>query len=240
MSGVRLSSGQGRHVGCKTSPSRRAHSRQDQSRSVRHRSRRRADALRHRPQPVRRQAHRRRLEHRLGACRCRRLHATRARHRYRRIGPGAGGVQQHRRAQAEPRHGVVRRRRSRLPHVGLRVCLRAHRRRCDGNAESDRGSRRCRSLFASAAGRRRRSSARWRKTRRAVAGPAPVLRRHHVGQGLRRGVGAADRSRRKNRRDRHRAVLRGGATALRRAVGGGTLSCHEGADCVFARSLCIR
>ncbi len=45
----------------------RAHSRQDQSRSIRDRPRRRAHPLWHRPQSVRPKTHPRRLEHRFGA-----------------------------------------------------------------------------------------------------------------------------------------------------------------------------
>ena len=123
LSGVSLSPEQGRHRGGAIARGRRAHSRQDQSRSVRHRARRRAHALRDR---------RNLFDDKLipggsstgsalavGAG----IAPLVARHRHRRIGARAGGLQQHRRAQAEPRHGVGRRRRSRLPHARLRLGL---------------------------------------------------------------------------------------------------------------------
>jgi len=47
-----------------------------------------------------------------------------ARHRHRRLGPGARGVQRDRRAQADARAGEQRRGRTRLPHARLRVDLR--------------------------------------------------------------------------------------------------------------------
>ena len=138
-----------------------------------------------------------------------------ARHRHRRIGPRAGRLQQYCRAQAEPRHGLDRRRRSRLPHARLRVGLRAHRRRRDGGAQRDRRAGCGRSIFAVAAAARD-AGPMPDGVRLGVptTGPAPVLRRSGFGRGLRRGAGALCRPRRKNRRDRHRAVLCGGAAAL--------------------------
>ena len=85
---------------------RRHRHRQDQSRSVRDRAGRRALALRRAAQSVRRQAHPRRLELGLRGGGGGGSGAARARHRHRRLGPRARGAQQHRRAEAEPRHGL--------------------------------------------------------------------------------------------------------------------------------------
>ena len=95
-------------------------------------------------------------------------HAARARHRYGRIGPRAGRVQQYRRAQAEPRPRFHRRRRARLPHARLRFGLRADGRRCDDDADGDRRRRSRRSVFASAAGARARTDAGRPEARRAA------------------------------------------------------------------------
>ncbi len=80
----------------------------------------------------------RRFEHRLGARGRRRDCAAVARHRYRGFGPRTGCVQQYCRPQAEPRFGIVRRRRTGLPHARLRLGVCADGRRCDGGAEVDR------------------------------------------------------------------------------------------------------
>ena len=110
MSRVRLSAGQGRYGCCKTRRRARSSSARPISISLPLASSA-WHALRHRPQPVRQQARRRRFEHRLGAGgRCR-LHAARARHQYRGIGPGTGGLQRQRRVKTKPPHracaGVV-------------------------------------------------------------------------------------------------------------------------------------
>src|SRR5262249_54272329 len=81
----------------------RHHHRQDQSRPVRHRIGGRAHALRHRAQPVRSSADPGRIEHGLGDRGRRRPRSARARHRHRGIGPRAGGLEQHRGLEAEPR-----------------------------------------------------------------------------------------------------------------------------------------
>ena len=75
----------------------------------------------------------------------------------------------------------------------------------------------------SAPARRRRLLRQGRAARRADRRAAHVLRRSRRGQRLRRGDRARGRARRADRRSRHRAVLRDGAAALRRALGGGAL-----------------
>ena len=83
---------------------RRDPDRQDQPGSVRDRAGRRALALRRSAQPVRRALHRRAAPAPAPAVGvARRRGQLRARHRHRRLGARAGGVQQHRRPQAEPR-----------------------------------------------------------------------------------------------------------------------------------------
>ena len=106
----------------------RDHDRQDQSRSVRHRPRRRAHALWRSAQPVQSGADPRRIEFGLGRRGRRRPRSARARHRHRRLRPGAGRLEQHRRAQAEPRARLHRRAGAGLPHARLRIGVHAHRR----------------------------------------------------------------------------------------------------------------
>ncbi len=89
-------------------PRRRARRRQDQSRPVRHRPGRRALALWRAAQPVRPGLHPRRIELGLGGGGGGRAGELRARHRHGRLRPGAGRVQQHRRAEADPRPASAR------------------------------------------------------------------------------------------------------------------------------------
>ncbi len=107
--------------------SRRAGHRQDQSRPVRHRPRRRALALRRAAQSVRFALCLRRLELRLGRRRFARPGQLRARHRHRRVGPRTSCVLQSRRPQAEPRPDQRRRRCAGLPVARLRLDLRHQR-----------------------------------------------------------------------------------------------------------------
>ena len=113
---------------------RRAARRQDQSRPVRHRPRRRALALRRAAQPVRCALRFRRLELRLGGRGVARPRQFRARHRHCRFGPRPGRVLQSDRPQAEPRIDQRRRRRAGLPVARLRLDLRHQRRRRGGGA----------------------------------------------------------------------------------------------------------
>ena len=103
--------------------------RQDQPGPVRHRAGRHAVALRRPQQPVRRPLHRRRVELRVGGGGGARAGELRAGHRHGRLGPGAGGLHQPRRAQTEPRSAQHHRRRARLSLARLRLGLRAHRAR---------------------------------------------------------------------------------------------------------------
>ena len=71
--------------------------------------------------PIAPQSHPRRLEFGLGGRGIGRARAARARHRYRGIRPRAGGAQQHRRPQAEPRADLQRRAGAGLPLARLRL-----------------------------------------------------------------------------------------------------------------------
>ena len=75
------------------------------------------------------QAHSGRIELGLGGRGRDRAGAGDARHRYRRLRPHAGAVQQYRRPQAEPRAHLQCRRGAGLPHARLRVGVRPHHRR---------------------------------------------------------------------------------------------------------------
>ena len=99
--------------------------RQDQPRSVRHRPRRHALALRRAAQRLRSALHLRRLELRLGGRGGARAWCLRPRHRHRRLRPRAGRLQQHRRPQADAGPAQHARRRARLPLARLRLGLRA-------------------------------------------------------------------------------------------------------------------
>ena len=87
---------------------RRDRHRQDQSRPVRDRPRRRALALRRSAQRAARRSHSRRLELRLGDRGRRRARAVLARHRHGGLGPRAGGAQRHRRPEAVARRAFRR------------------------------------------------------------------------------------------------------------------------------------
>ena len=106
---------------------RRDPDRQDQPRPVRHRPGRRALALRRAAQSVRRRATSPAARARARPWRWRRAGQLRARHRHRRLGPRAGGLQQHRRPEADAgrcqHRGVV----PGLPLARLRLDLRADR-----------------------------------------------------------------------------------------------------------------
>ena len=108
---------------------RRRRRRQDQPGPVRHRTRRRALAVRRLPERPLARARRRRVEQRVGGRRRHRAGRPRPRHRHRRLGPGAGRVQRHRRAQADPGPDQHRRRGAGVPVARLRVGVRPRRRR---------------------------------------------------------------------------------------------------------------
>ena len=113
---------------CAAAAGRRYRHRQNQSRPVRDRARRRALALWRAAQSVRSEAHSGRIELGLGGCGRGRPGSAGARHRHGGLRPRAGGAQQYRRPQAEPRSRLDRGRRAGLPHARLRVGVRAHRR----------------------------------------------------------------------------------------------------------------
>ena len=166
--------------------------------------------------------HLRRLELGLGGRRRARAGQLRARHRHRRLGPRAGRVQQHRRAEADARAWSARAascrraarstasRSSRAPPTTRRRCSARARGYDAGDPFSRRARRPARRAVATA---RSASASRdaaaleffgdGRRGRRAFAPPA---------SGSRRSAAA-------RRRDRLRAVRRGGGAALRRAVG---------------------
>ena len=141
--------------GRKTARGRRHHHRQDQSRPVRDRPRRRALALRHPRQSDPRRSHSGRIEFGIGGRGLRRPGAAGARHRHRRLRPRAGDAQQHRRTEAEPRADLERRPGAGLPDARLHLGVLAHRRRCDDRADGDGRPRRRRSVLARPAARRR-------------------------------------------------------------------------------------
>ncbi len=97
---------------------------QDQHGSVRHRSRRHAQSLRHLLQRLQLELHLRRLER--GLCRSRRQwpRHLRPRHGHRRLRSRSRDVQQRDRPQAYLRRPQHQRRLSRLPHTRLRLHLR--------------------------------------------------------------------------------------------------------------------
>ncbi len=222
--GLRLQARQGRHRRGAAAPGRRDRHRQDQSRPVRDRPGRRALALWHAAQRAQSGADPRRIELGLGGRGRRGPRAARARHRHRGLRTRAGGAQQHRRPEAEPRPRLDRGRGAGLPLARLRLDLRAdHRRLLDG-ARRHRRPGRSRSLFARAPARPdRRVCA--RACGSACRSPASGMffGDRAAGGRLRRGDRARGSARRADRRDRHRAVLRDRAAALRRAVGGGAL-----------------
>ena len=156
---------------------RRCHpGRQDQPRPVRHRPGRRALALRRGPQPVRPRLHPRRLQLRLGCRGLGRSGQLRPRHRHGGLRPGAGGVHQHRRPQADQGHDPDPGRGPGLPLAGLRLDLCAHRGRCRCGPGGRRRVRPGRPVLArrgSAPGPRLRRP----KDRHPRGGPTRVLRR---------------------------------------------------------------
>ena len=156
--------------------------------------------------------------------------AVLARHRHGRLGPRSGGARQHRRTEAKPRCGLDRGRRSRLPHARLRLGVRAHRRRCLDRIRRDGRARRRRSVLAQPAARHAGAAAARLAHRRADQGPARVLRRSGLGRRVRGRDRTLRRARRGDHGNRHRAVLRNCAAALRRPVGRGALSRHPQAD----------
>ena len=214
---------------------RRHRHRQDQPRSVRDRPGRRALALWRAAQRVRSGADPRRLELRLGGRGRGRPRAAGARHRHGRLRPRARRAQQHRRPQAEPRACFDRGRRSGLPLARLRFDLRADHRRLPGRrSPSSPGPMRPIPIRARGRSEPLGAFAKGVAGRRADRGPARVLRRSRRGGSLRSGDRAGGGARRAHRRDRHRAVLRDRAPALRRAVGGGALHRAEIAAGVVA------
>ena len=97
--------------------------RQDQSRPVRHRPRRRAHALPGAPERGRRAARARRFVIRLGGGGGARARFFRPRHRHRRLRTGAGGTQQHRRPEADARAHFPRA--AWFPHAGRSIAFRS-------------------------------------------------------------------------------------------------------------------
>ena len=107
---------------------RRHSARQNQPRSVCHGPVGHALAVWRVPQQLRRGVHRRRLELRIRR-RGRHGHCKFwLGHRYRGLRPGAGGIQQRRRPEAEPGALEHPGRRARMPFAGLRIDFRAYRR----------------------------------------------------------------------------------------------------------------
>ncbi len=151
---LRVPAGERRHLRCPAAARRCDRDRQDQSRSVRDRPRRRALTLWRAAQPVRSGAHSGRIEQRLGDRGRRRSRSARARHRHGGLRPGARRAQQHRRTEAEPRARLDRRSRARLPHARLRLGVCADGRRRIRGACGDGGPRSGRCLLASASARR--------------------------------------------------------------------------------------
>ena len=115
---------EGRNRGRRAEGGRRAGRRQDQSRPVRHRPRRRAHALPHPEKRGRSEASAGRLIVRLGSGDGAWHRFLRARHRHGRLRPHSGRLEQHRRAEADGRRALGQRRRAGLPHARLRVGLR--------------------------------------------------------------------------------------------------------------------
>ena len=186
LSGLQLSPRPRRDSGGAAARSRRAHSRQDQSRSVRDRARRRAHALRHRPQSVRSEAHSRGLEHRLGA-RGRVPVSTPLALGTDTAGSGRVPAAFGNIVGLKPSRGLVSNAGvgAGLPHARLRFGLCADRRRCGDDAGRD-----CRRPMPADPYSRPRPSAApgpdagRSAARRAAAGPAAVLRRSRVGSRL--------------------------------------------------------
>ncbi len=200
-------------------PRRRLAHRQDQSRPVRHRPRRDALAQRREPQPVRSGLHPRRLELGIGSCGQRRPRELRPRHRYRRLRPCPGRLQQHRRAQADPWPHPDERRRARLPLARLRLDLCAYRRGCDGGARGGRGRPAARPLLSPRSRRLRRCRAARTGAvplRRSPPGSATFLRQRSGGPALRRGDRTAGKPRRRQGRDRLCALRGRSRATLRR------------------------
>ena len=114
---------------------RRHPDRQDQSRPVRHRPERHPLALRHPGERVQSRLHFRRLELRLGGRRRCRPCLLRARHRHGGLGPRAGRLQQHRRAEADQGPDQHARRGAGLQDArrGLDLCSDRRRRGESGN-----------------------------------------------------------------------------------------------------------
>ncbi len=117
--GVRLFACAGFDGGGKVARGRRHHHRQDQSRPVRDRPRRRPLALRHSRQSGARRSRSGRIEFGFGGCGFRRSRAAGARHRYGGQRPCAGDAQQYRRAEAEPRADLQRRAGAGVQDAGL-------------------------------------------------------------------------------------------------------------------------
>ena len=185
LSGLRLSARARTPPAWQAARRRRDHHRQDQPRPVRDRPGRRALALRHAAQHCSTRAHPGRLEQGLGVRGRARARAAFARHRYGRLGPRAGGVQQHRRLQAEPRPRFDRGRGAGLPHARLRLGVRADgRRRWTACSKPSPGRIAADAYSRGRAARTRRAVAGRAAARRAARRPAAVLRRSHVGRSL--------------------------------------------------------
>ena len=189
--GLLLHAGAGFDGGGETARGRRHHHRQDQSRSVRDRPRRRPLALRHSRQSDPRRSDSGRIEFGIGGRGFRRAGAAGARHRHRRQRPRAGDAQQHRRTEAEPRADLERRPGAGLPDARLHLGVLADRRRRDDGADGDGGRRWRRSVLARPAARRDDRVSRPTPARRAAQRPADLLRRQRLGEGLWRGARSA-------------------------------------------------
>ncbi len=168
--------------------------------------------------------------------------AARARHRHRRLGPRAGRAQQHRRPQAEPRPCLDRGRGAGLPHARLRVGVRAHGRRRDGGARRH-GRARSRPIpirATRALGVRRADAARHRASACRSPGQRIFFGDREAARAYDDALARFAQARRHHRRDRHRAVLRDRAAALRGPVARRALSRGALAARVVARRRSIR
>ena len=196
---------------------RRHRRRQDEPRPVRDRPCRRALALRHAAQPVRRPLRAWGVELRLGRGRGAGPGQLRAGHRHGGLRARAGRLLQPCRPEAEPRRDLLRGRGARLPLARLRLGVR---RELAADAAL---------VLAAATGRERRRSLRPPLPAGGPAGlarPAPghpgsarVLRRRGLFQALLRRPHPCPPSGCPDRADRPRAVHGGGPPALRGPVG---------------------
>ena len=205
--GLLLHAGAGFDGRGKTARGGRHHHRQDQSRSVRDRSRRRPFALRHSRQSGPQRSDSGRIELGIGGRGFRRAGAAGARHRYGRKRPRAGDAQQHRRTEAEPRADFERRAGAGVPDAGLHLGVLADGGRRDDSADRHGRRRWRRSVLARPAARKDGGVSRPTPARRAAQRPADLLRRQRLGESLWRGARALDFARRHAGRIRPRTVL---------------------------------